>query len=408
MAAALFAMLAVAVWGFGGKGQQIRSVSFWLCLGLSTFLAGFVVATASRGGMVALAAGLAGGWVVAGFPRVTSRRAVGIVLAVCVLLGFAAAGRMGERMADSSLEDGSITSRLAIFKVVPAMLAASPQGWGVGESAEAYQNWFQALDDTRNYKHLLSTHVTWMVERGWGFRFVYLLGWAAILMLCAKVPASFGVWIAFGVAGVFSHVGGDWRLWIVPGLALAWALANRARRKDWPPKRAWGYGLAIAAGLTLMLWIIGHQQGRKIFHTGWGVTVGRGEPETWFFSPDPAVLGSNYGKAVRPLKSAGVAWTIQPMIRAAPRKIVLSGRSPIPGDTAFAEPYDLVWLNPPAILNETQKHVVERAIEKTIVWGELRTDANPGKLKTWFSTLVGGRWIVARGKGLFVGSSGDW
>ncbi len=400
LAGALFAMLAVGVWGFcGGRSDEARPSRFWMCLAVSAGFGALLVMTASRGAIVALGAGLLALWWVAEWPRPRRWQVGGLVVAVVLLSLLAAFGRMGERVAESSTEDGSITSRLAIFRAVPAMLAASPQGWGRGQSAEAYQNWFQAEEDARAYKHLLSSHATWMVERGWGFRFVYILVWLAVLMVCGKSPASFGVWVAFGTAGLFSHVGGDWRLWVGPVLALGLALWERARRMEWPGCRSWRNAMLAGLGLTLLLNVVGHEANEGIFHGRGFVKVGRGEPKKWFFAPDRAVLGAAYGKMVREEESAGVASHIETIVKAAPLEVVLSGRASVPEMATFPPPYDLVWLNPPAKLDHAQRRVVVEAAKKTIVWGELRTDANPRELKMWIETLPDGRWVDVRGSG---------
>lgn len=398
LAGALFAMLAVGVWGLGSDGRSM----FWVWLVLSVVFAGLVVMTASRGAMVALGVGGLAFWIAAGCPKAKGWQIVGLAGATLLLGIFAGFGRMGERVAESSLEEGSIDSRLAIFRVVPAMLSAAPQGWGSGQSAEAYQNWFQAPLDVRAYKHLLSTHATWMAERGWGFRFAYIFGWAAILALCRVAPGPLGVWVAFGVAGIFSHVGGDWRLWIVPGLALIWALVVRMRRHAWPGVRVWRNVAGAALVMTAALCVIG-------LATNQGISRGRdmvmaGGHEVWFYAPDAAVLGAASGKVVRKWGAAGVAWAAEALIDAAPRKIILSGRVEVPDFMILPKGYDILWINPPARLDEGGRLILERAAKKTIAWGELRTDASPRLLKEWFEKLPGAHWVNLRGKGLFAGT----
>jgi hypothetical protein len=403
LAAAFFAMLAVAAWIIPALGKGSRPPAFWISLAVSVASSCFLAVTASRGGALALFVGLFACWAAAGFCRASIAQTMGVVAASVLVLASAASSRMGERVAGSSPSDGSIAARLEIWRKVPAMLAASPRGWGQGKAAGAYQNWFQEIDDTRTYKHLVSTHATWMSEHGWGFRFGYLLGLAAVLLVCWEIPAAFGVWIAFMVAGIFSHVGADWRLWALPSASLVFALACRARRLRWPARRAWGYCLAFAAATTLLLWAIGHAQNRGIADLGWGVKVGEGEPETWCLSPSASVLGASYGKPVRSLGSAYVSWDWERIGNEAPKRIILSGDPPIPAGKSFAAPYDLVWLNPPATLDEAQRQAIERASRKTVVWGELRTDASPRKLRAWLETLPESRWKPVPGKGLFLG-----
>ena len=403
VAAAFFALLAVAAWIVPSMAGKNRSLAFWTGLGFCVVFSVLLVTTASRGGALALVAGLAICWAAAGFPWPTGRRMVAVGLAFGLVAIAAGGSRMGERVAGSSAAEGSITARSEIWRAFPAMLVASPRGWGRGNAAEAYQSWFQEIEDTRTYKHLVSTHITWMVERGWGFRVVYLLVWVVVFLLCWEVPAALGVWTAFFVAGVFSHVGLDWRLWIVPAVSLLEALASRTKRKRWPVRRHWLGALTVATAGTVLLGGVGAVQDRGIFDLGWGVRVGRGEPEVWYLAPSPAVLGVNYGKTLRALDSAGVVWQFERLAVLAPKKIVLSGDFPFPPSRSFPEPYELLWLNPPAVLDEAQRMAVEKAARAVVVWGELRTDGNPRPLQAWIETLPYARWENVPGKGLFLG-----
>lgn len=81
-------------------------------------------------------------------------------------------------------------------------------------------------------------------------------------------------------------------------------------------------------------------------------------------------------------------------------QIVLSGRK---SPAALPEkPYDLIWLNPPPVLSENQKLLIEGANRKLIVWGDMRADADPRDLRTWFWALPNARWKDAVGKGLYL------
>jgi len=407
VAAAFLAMLAVAAWAVPITCAKFRSPAFWVSLAACTALASLLVATASRGGAIALLVGLVGCWAAAGCPRPKPAQFIGIAVALGLLSATALWSRMGERVADSSPSDGSITARVAIWQEFPAMLTASPAGWGRGNAAEAYQNWFQSLEDTRTYKHLVSTHATWMVEQGWILRVAYLFALAAILLLCWDVPVALGVWAAFVVAGIFSHVGVDWRLWVPPGVSLLFALSVRFRSSRWPRAWVWAGCLAVAVFCAALLWSMGRFLDRKIWDRGWGVVVGSGEPKTWIFSPSPAVLGRSYGKVVRQLGSACVVWQFDHIAGGKPERIILSGDAPISPEAALPEPYDLVWLNPPPMLDEGQKNVLEKASMKTVVWGEMRTDGSPRKLKTWLEALPQAQWKSAPGSGMFLGQSQD-
>jgi hypothetical protein len=365
---------------------------------LSALLGGLIVATASRGGLVALVAGLCACWIAAGFPRPEVRRLFGVLAAVLILVGMAVFGRMGSRVAGSSLEDGSIASRLTIYSQVPAMMVAAPGGWGWGNAAEAYENWFQEKDDTRVYKHLVSTHATWLVEAGWGFRLGYVWGWLAVLLLCWRNPAAFGIWMAFGTAGVFSHVGADGRLWLLPAVAVTWVLVERGFRHAPPPFRAWVVcGVAGGIVIAALAWL-GHWRGPSVRFYGDHLTAGDGRPALWFFTPDPRVLTRSYGKVLREYSPVGVFWEKGLPVHCEVGRVVFSGNAkeipPLEGG------YDLVWLNPPGRLSEMQKKVVIGAKHKIVVWGELRTDASSRELKPWFNSLPGTEWWEIPGDGL--------
>jgi len=242
-----------------------------------------------------------------------------------------------------------------------------------------------------------------MVERGWGFRFLYILGWLVVLILCASAPASLGVWVVYGVAGIFSHVGGDWRLGVLPVLALAVAVWKRGLGQNWAESRTWCAGVFAAVAVTAGLAVFGVVTNNGIFRTDDGIQVGIERPKVWFFAPDVAVLGKAYGKAIRARGSVGVAWDMAAIREALASEIVLSGSAPIRAGETFSESSSITWLNPPARLDANQEQVLEMAVEETIIWGELRTDANPSRLKAWFEGLPGGQWIFVRDKGLFLG-----
>ena len=222
LAGALFAMLAVGVWGFcGGRSDEARPSRFWMCLAVSAGFGALLVMTASRGAIVALGVGLLALWWVAEWPRPRRWQVGGLVVAVVLLSLLAAFGRMGERVAESSTEDGSITSRLAIFRAVPAMLAASPQGWGRGQSAEAYQNWFGR---GRRAGLQTSTFLACDLDGGAG------LGISICLYLGLAGGAD-GVW---EITGKFRGLGGFWHGGPVQsrgrGLAVVgWAVGARAK-----------------------------------------------------------------------------------------------------------------------------------------------------------------------------------
>lgn len=409
LAGALFAMLALAVWVLywpperGHRGPR-PSAAFWFCLVTSGLFVALLVMTASRGAVVSLACGSLAAWLAAGRPWPSTAKTVALALVVAGIVLFAGVGRLGMRVAESSPEEGSIGSRTAIYGAVPAMISAAPGGWGSGRSAAAYENWFQDANDTRNYKHLISTHAIWMVERGWGFRVAYIFGGLAALVLGFYCPVAFGVLVCWGIAGVFSHVGASWPLGIVPGLALGLSVWRRTVTRCWP-QPAMGFLLVCGAfffvSLLAFFGSMTHASG-KIFYDGGAVWVGEGADRLWFPAPDKAVMGEDYGKMVRQFSWEAVVGDAEVIREQSPRKIALSGNAGFPSGGVLVPPYDLVWLNPPSKMETAQKTIVEAANRKWIVWGELRTDANPRRLKPWFEALSQASWVAVPGKALLL------
>jgi hypothetical protein len=327
--ASLIATLMVAVWGLA----CFRRWGFWAALALFTGLGVGLIRTMSRGGLVALCAGL--GILVWNLPRPWPKRRVGaVVLAVWGMIGAAVLWEAHARFGQGLVEpDRSITNRLELWKVAPRMMADAPGGWGLGNAGRAYMHWYQPTGRSEEYRTLVNSHLTWLVEFGWPLRFLYLFGWWATFLLCwpgrlrnaepgtrtarADAPESsnverrssrgtlcvpFAVWVAFGVAAAFSSVAESPWLWVVPGMAFAFAVGARVRDRRWPGARAWalaGGGAALGVGVLFLLGM--GDSGVRV--RGGRVLLGRGEPSVWVIA-DPKVMGRDYGKALRAARAS--------------------------------------------------------------------------------------------------------
>ncbi|MFV0337388.1 MAG: O-antigen ligase family protein [Chthoniobacterales bacterium] len=288
-----------------------------LCIASTVFII-LMLATASRGAVVALAFGL---FAIA-ISLVVSHRAfsiltvffsvgrkryflpvVGILL---ILIGTILFAPIGKRFSTIASTEGSTNSRLEIYKVFPAMLVAAPFGWGKNNAAFAYQNYFQAFNDTRRYKHLLSSHVTWLVEHGTLFRVLYIFTWLLIFYYLFKSsPVALGIWVVFGVAALFSHVAGDWRLWILPVISLLLVISKDFyQQKSFPLSCKKVFILAAtASGILLSLVVVGHLTNKdKISFKQEKLLINiitEKQATTWFLFPDTRILGESYGKKLR-------------------------------------------------------------------------------------------------------------
>jgi hypothetical protein len=312
--AAFIAALAVGVWGLAYLGRA----GFWIALVLFAGLTICLAHTLSRGGIVAAACGLLPVLLFAPrpwrWPRTLAIVVVGAALCTSLFVL-----KANDRLAQAVIsEDKSVVNRLVIWERVPAMIAASPMGWGMGNAAQAYEQWFQPVDQQERYLHLVSTHLTWLVEWSWPMRCGYVLFWSGIFLLTWPtrfqpwLAVPFGIWISFFVAGIFSHVGQDWRIWIVPLLSAAVAFAGRFLRNMWPTRRAVAVAAILALSLPLTLLVVGRFSSKTQAHGTWKcVTFGSKSPRTWVVI-DRKVFGQNFGKTLRrdlqdsPAESVGI------------------------------------------------------------------------------------------------------
>jgi hypothetical protein len=255
--ATLFAMLMVAAWAF----LNIRRWGYWGALGLFTFFGFCLVHTFSRGGMCAAFVGV--GVMLFTYPKRWYRfQLIGVGVALTIIA--AASLQLGatRRYAQGLLqEDLSITHRLAIWKEVPRMMVDAPEGWGGGESGRAYMEWYQPLSRFEEYRTLVSSHLTWLVELGWPFRLGYVFAWLLILRLCWPSPATpvrsigLGIWTAFGISGLFSSVAESRLLWILPGMSLFAILLERIAKGCWPQPKFYAKGLYWAAAIAFAFFV---------------------------------------------------------------------------------------------------------------------------------------------------------
>lgn len=398
VAGALLALLVLAVFLTPARGRWGR------CLQLVAAAAffGCLLLTASRGALLALAIGSLAAWAVAGFPRPATRWLV-VVSIVCAFTSALFGGRAIQRLATLSPSEGSTASRIAIYCSIPAMMAAAPGGWGPGRAALAYENWFQPPTVSTQFKNLLSTHGTWMVERGWGFAGLYIAAWSLALLVCSSRPICLGIVVTWAVATSLSHIGSAWGMWVLPMLAIAVALRQRYRHQQWPSPRASALGFLFCATFIGALFAVAAttRSNAAIRLTQSGLSLGEDRPKIAFFSPDVGVLGRTYGKEMRGLGPLLVITRWQDL--ADTPLVVLSGNAPVPENAILPTATKLAWLNPPAYLDANQRALVERTGEKHFFWGDLRSDSNSAHLQALTQDLPDSSWHQIRGRGLYLG-----
>jgi Lipid A core - O-antigen ligase and related enzymes len=257
--AALIAMLMVAVWCLAG----FRRLGFWVATLLFTGLGVCLMHTFSRGGLLAAIVGLLPlAWACG--KRMTKYHWIAVACSVVIVIASAFVLNADRRFTQgiAGEEDLSITNRLEMWKVAPRMMLDAPSGWGIGNSGEAYMQWYQDPDKLEGYRTLVNSHLTWLVELGWGGRILYILGWAcvgALLLPSQNNPlfaGAFGIWTSFFVSAFFSSVAESVWLWIPPMLALLVAICVRFRTSRWPrlPDLCVAFGCASLVVLLLVVW----------------------------------------------------------------------------------------------------------------------------------------------------------
>lgn len=168
--------------------------------------------------------------------------------------------------------------------------------------------WYQQEEDTARYRTLVGTHQTWLVEWGtWG-RLLYLSGWIMVFMICVSArkgragPVPLGVWFSWGIACIFSSVGEEWALWIIPVLCLVAALSGcstLACRKIISHNMSW---LLLSPVVLLLAAAWPREAGEEIFRSQRAVFVGKGERTDIWLMIDEQVLGNRaYAHALRRL-----------------------------------------------------------------------------------------------------------
>ena len=282
-------------------------------LGGILFLAAFtgLVLTSSRGALLSLLCGLA----VVGLVRLRSlltvRRMLLVLVAVGVVVGCLFAVGQGDRLIKNLFKEGQReTSRLLVWKEVPRMMADAPGGWGFGRSARAYIDWYQKKSDCL-LKNLISGHLTLLVEAGWILRFVYLFGWAFLLVLSlvqsfkGRSPIPSAVLFAFVVAACFNPVLTTLELWLIPlgavGCVLRRLCADRAR--------FWRMCVACAAGMAGLV-LVGTvvaaafmQEGVRIRKSGDAVCLNGAHPDVWLVDDDYVLHGGYWWLFGRELRA---------------------------------------------------------------------------------------------------------
>jgi hypothetical protein len=297
--AAFIAILMIAIWILA----YARKWGFWVALVGFVGLGISLVHTMSRGGLIALAVGLVP--LILWAPRPwKGAKLVAVLVGVWSIVGASIYLKAHERYLQGTVtEDRSISNRLEIWKAAPAMMVNAPGGWGLGNSGNAYVQWYQSLDKSETYRTLVNSHLTWMVELGWPLRILYVCGWGLIFLICWPSSQSrsrsvaLGAWLCFFAAAIFSSVAEAPAMWAIPLLLLLAAIVSRLVRKEFPSPIQWTIPIVATVAITCAIWLLGNRTSalQKIHHL---VAYGNGAQKTLVVY-DSATMGNLYGRSIR-------------------------------------------------------------------------------------------------------------
>ncbi len=294
-AAILACALVSCAWFF----LQSRRRWHWAGLLLALAFSVLLVATKSRGGLVATACGI-------GFFGLIHRpsipRAVLITGAAAIIV-LAVYGTLHGVWHRFTYGDDS---RSDLWRAGLAMLWDVPAGVGVGNASQFYTHWYQEIGDRRSYLSLINYHLNWLAEHGIAARLGYVLAWACLTWFvwprraAPLLTTAAAVWLTFFVAAIFSTTANVWQVWMLPLAVLALVVVWRIRHRYFASPGA-AY-LCISAALLALLtlhgigWYFSYPQ---LSTRSGAVQWGDPSPKVVIHDPNPMVLGEKWGHDVR-------------------------------------------------------------------------------------------------------------
>ncbi len=426
--AALIACLMVLAHLF----RYVRNKKWGLFLFAGVFLGLGIclIHTYSRGGILAAVVGQFAFWAARTGGRFTlpPRRELlcGIAL-LAVLSIYAALPQINaaSRYAQGVLpedEDRSITNRLRIWKDVPRMMVDAPRGWGIGNAGIAWMQWYQPTETRYQYRTLVNSHLTWLVEFGWIARFAYLFGWGLLFAIVfgrslgaeskmnrRSAGIASGVWASFAVSMFFSSVAESWQLWILPVGVLLWMLFPvwilKAKGVAWRGLRSDSIIMGtITLGVLAITALVG-MAGKPdivVFYDGENVMLGEQPPQNFLLKPDEKILGQHYGILLR--ENFSSSWMIadklpENTVPIGIKRLILSGNFP-----DFPENFDfqgeLIVLNSLRMLKKSGQ-----IRSKRIILGSFRKDSVAKTIRyACAEDSFGWNLELKKGKKLYLGN----
>ena len=306
----LFAEISLAALAF------LFCTPVWLrIVGVVVSLVSFVglVQTSSRGALLALLCGIVAMCLVRIKSLFSVKRMFVVVSVVTVAVGCLFASGQFERLGKNLFNEGQReTSRLTVWKELPRMMADAPGGWGFGQSARAYIDWYQP-QSVCLLKNMISDHLTFLVESGWPLRFAYVFLWLAIgsvlawLAVRGASPVPMALVVAFAVAGCFNPVVFVPELWLIPVMAILGLAILRFRdcfaKNTLVPVSIAGL-LAVIATVGVYFWGTSASPQMHVHKVGGAVYLNGENPSIWVVDDDYVLHGGYWWLTGHELRGA--------------------------------------------------------------------------------------------------------
>lgn len=157
----------------------------------------------------------------------TWQRILAVLLPLAVVLEMMFLFHVGDRFSRQLVtkSPGDVL-RVDMLKALPAMVADSPAGVGIGNAGATFTTWYDQDVVPRPKRTLISSHFTWFVEFGTAGRLLYAFGWFVLLLGLSVLAfrgvalTAAGLWICLFLAAFFNPVLENRFVWVLPTFAL--------------------------------------------------------------------------------------------------------------------------------------------------------------------------------------------
>lgn len=133
--------------------------------------------------------------------RINLKTCIFILLSLICFVSYISFIGLTKRCAVS--DDKSVSNRLEIWSYAPQMISDAPYGWGIGNSGSAYMKYYQPENRSEEYRTLVNSHFTWLVEFGWLERIAYISAWLIVLYVSFPRKRRLSATIPFAIISSF-------------------------------------------------------------------------------------------------------------------------------------------------------------------------------------------------------------